>query len=287
MRSLIADRLLVRVGKHRDDGLSDFNEQTELRSPCRRLEPWEEFVGVLRGGRIELYQKWVSPSPRLATELILQTSPLRSCFTNRLRLCFVIPLSGNITSLSIFSETDMSISLVTSASKFAAGLERLSHRHTGRSRAMLQRVQQSRQVKWIRRDREGSHVFIIKLGQRSRAIDWYWGIWKEGGGVLPQRIDISVPSLSAQIRLDVDKEQEMGGLRETKAFSLDKVAESCWHSLERNLDLNGEDKDYYRFAWRDAEGVLQWLPYGTTVEGQPRYWALLSTIALWQVRPLS
>ena len=60
----------MKVGYHRDESLHDFDEKKQVglvleprscqrRSPCIRMEPFEEYIVTYRPGRIELYQEWV------------------------------------------------------------------------------------------------------------------------------------------------------------------------------------------------------------------------------------
>ena len=206
-----------------------------------------------------------------------------------MHLCFVIILLPSYTSLSIFNMVDTTLALTTSASKLQRDLEDPATRvNTTRSQALRQRVKESKQAQWLQRSRKGTHVFLFKLGERSRALDWYWKIWRDMDGQLPERFDISVPALSTIVRIKVpEDEYDTGGTRTQKELSAQKLIKTCWDMMSKTIDMEdllrqkarGGGKLNLELAWKSADGALEWVAYPTTVEGQRRAWAVLAGLA--------
>jgi hypothetical protein len=218
-----------------------------------------------------------------------QGNPIRAKLKGNMRLCFIILLSMTRTSVSVFHETDMSISLCTSASKLQNDIKDYTERQSTRTRVLKNRIEQSKQGQWLRRRQRGSHVFIFKLGERSRALDWYWEIWRELGHELPKRFDILVPALSTSVRVQVPEDKfEVGGREVLKHMKREVVVKMCWEMMSKVVDVEvllnqysagkGERPDL-ELAWKSLEGGLEWVAYGTTTEGKPRDWAILAGLA--------
>jgi len=191
--------------------------------------------------------------------------------------------------MSVFHEADMSISLCTSASKLQNDIDIYTERRNSRARVMKDRIAQSKQAQWLRNRERGSHVVIFKLGERSRALDWYWEIWRELGNQLPKRFDVLVPSLSTSVRVQVPEDKfEVGGVEVLKHLKRDQLVKRCWEMIYEAVDVDdllsqrsggkGEKLDL-ELAWKSIEGSLEWIAYGTTVEGRPRDWAVLAGLA--------
>ncbi|WVF68945.1 hypothetical protein IAT40_003719 [Kwoniella sp. CBS 6097] len=281
---IMRDRMLVRVGYHREDQISGFDETAQRRNPCARLDPFEEFIVVWRKGQIELYQDY--------------RYPFQERVTGHKHLCFVIPLLPNRTSLSIFNPQDVTLCLTTSVNKLQNDVDHLLRSNTTRAGAMKDRVKQSRQIQWLRGRRRGTQVFIMKIAERSRSLDWYWEIWRDLGGELPERFDIAVPSLQTSIRLLIPQEGEgdymVGSAAQCRTFEKSKVVDECRDMLEDSMDV-GElqrqaeqqdgEKVRLELAWKSHDGTLDWVAYGTTVQQKPRGWALLAGLARAQVEP--
>ncbi|WVQ83201.1 hypothetical protein IAT38_005340 [Cryptococcus sp. DSM 104549] len=276
---ILRDRMLVRVGYHKENGITGFDEASQRRTPCARLEPMEEYIVVWRKGQVEFYQDW--------------GLPLRERIAGNKHLCFVVPLLPNRTSLSIFNPDDVTICLTTSVAKLQHEVEAIIRSPTtSRVGAMKDRVKQSRQIQWLKGRREGTQVFIMKLGERSRAMDWYWELWRDLDGLLPPRFDIVVPSLSTSIRLGVPEDEEsgqMGDRQLLKRFNRYNTIATCWEMLEkgsgvdellrqREIESIGEGTELH-LAWKASDGTLDWVAYPTTVEGKTRPWAMLAGLA--------
>ncbi|WVQ96460.1 hypothetical protein IAU59_003565 [Kwoniella sp. CBS 9459] len=281
---IMRDRMLVRVGYHREEQISGFNETAQRRNPCARLDQFEEFIVVWRKGQIELYQDY--------------RYPLRERVSGHKHLCFVVPLLPNRTSLSIFNPQDITLCLTTSINKLQHDVEHLMRSNTTRAGAMKDRVKQSRQIQWLRGRRRGTQVFIMKIAERSRSLDWYWELWRDLGGELPERFDIAVPSLQTSIRLLIPQEGEgdymVGSAAQCRAFEKSKVIDECWDMLEDSMDVGelrrqAEQQDGEKLrldlAWKSHDGNLDWVAYGTTVQQKSRDWALLAGLARAQVEP--
>ncbi|ORY24284.1 Pleckstrin homology domain-domain-containing protein [Naematelia encephala] len=263
---LMRDRMLVRVAYHREENIRTFDEAFQRRKPCTRLDPMEEYIVVWRKGRIELYSDW--------------RTPLRERWSGK-QLCFVVPLSTTRTSLSIFNMTDMTLSLTTAASRLGEDMERLLN--STRYAAMKDRVKNSRQANWLKRGRKGSHIFVLKIAERSRAVDWYWELWRELGGELPPRIDIFVPTFSTSVRLLVPEDEEVGGRRTRQDMNPKSLIKTCWDLLDEAIDLRdllkGREEPDLELAWKTMDGSLDWLAHRTTVQGKTRDWDVLAGVA--------
>nr|XP_018262424.1 uncharacterized protein I303_05441 [Kwoniella dejecticola CBS 10117]OBR84582.1 hypothetical protein I303_05441 [Kwoniella dejecticola CBS 10117] len=293
---ILRDRMIVKIGYHREDKLSGFDEAAQRRNPCARLDPLEEYIVVYRKGQLELYSNY--------------TYPFQEKIVGHKHLAFVIPLLPNRTSLSIFNPEDVTLCLTTSVHKLQDDVTYLMRSNTTRAGALKDKVKQSKQVQWLRGRRRGSQVFIFKLGERSRSLDWYWEIWRELNGELPDRFDIAIPSLSTSIRLfpnlpDPDSENPnqnpydmVGSAEQCKAFERNKVIDNCYNMLlDSSLDIKdlrnqfessrkpgarGEQLNL-QLAWKSADGNLDWIAYSDTVQGKRRDWNLLSGLARSQV----
>ena len=208
-------------------------------------------------------------------------------FKGQKRLCFIVPLLPNRTTIGIFNDTDMTLSLTTSAGKLQNDVDYIKHSNSTRSEAIKDRVSQSKQAKWLKSGRKGTHVFIMKIAERSRALDWYWELWRELGGELPLRIDVDVPALSTTVRLEIPEEDEVGSKRICKELSAQKIIKTCWRMMGEAVDLHDllDQRDDRQgeldleLAWKAEDGALDWIAYQTTVTGKARDWAILAGIA--------
>ena len=179
--------------------------------------------------------------------------------------------------------------MTTSAGRLQQDVEAVTRANgLGRSSAFKTRVQQSKQAKWLRTGRRGTHVFILKVAERSRALDWYWELWRELGGGLPRRMDIVVPALSTTVRLNIpEDEDEVGSRRVCKELSPINTIKTCWDMMTGAMDVHaileqqedrGKELDL-ELAWKAVDGNLEWVAYGKTVMGQNRDWAVLAGVA--------
>lgn len=219
-----------------------------------------------------------------------QSNPLIGRLKGGLKLEFTIPIDALQTSLAVFNEVDMSFSLTTSTSKLRRQFERAvdPKRSSTRAKIVRDKLKNSRQAQWLRRGKRGSQVFIFKLGERSRALDWYWEIWRSLQGDLPTRIDISVPSLGSSVRLRIpDDDAEITD--ETVAeLSTRRIVRTCWEMMSSTMDVNdllrqrkqsGGERLDLELAWKSPSGMLEWVAYATTTDGKKRDWAVLAGIA--------
>lgn len=153
---------------------------------------------------------------------------------------------------------------------------------------MKSRVQQSKQAKWLRSGKKGTHIFVMKIAERSRAIDWYWELWRELGGELPARIDITLPSFSTSVRLTLPEDEDMVGSKSTcREFSPSNTIKTSHELLREAIDVDalkkqrsqlGDELDL-RLVWKSMGGNLDWVAWETTVQGKNRDWPLLAGLA--------
>ena len=182
----------------------------------------------------------------------------------------------------------MTISLTTSAGKLQDDVEHLFASNTTRVDTIKDRVHQSTQAKWLQHHRTGRHVFVMKVAERSRALDWFWELWRELGGELPMRVDVTVPDLSTTVRLLLPTDDNaVGSRRVCRELSPKNTLKTCWDMMEKAIDLKdllsqrrdkGDDLDL-ELAWKSVDGTLDWVAYRTTVTGHARDWALLAGVA--------
>lgn len=231
---------------------------------------------------MELYQDYVSSFSVSSRKANRQKTPLRERITGHKQLCWTIALQPGRTSLSIFNPVDMTIALTTSASKLDADVNRILKSRSTIHGALKDAVKQSRQYRWLQRfGKSGSHVFIIKISERTRAADWFWELWRDLGGELPQRLDVQIPQLGTSVRLAIPEDPEEVGGRETlDILNPETVIDTCWEMLEGIYDRDkvGRDTDV-GLAWKTEDGRLDWLAFDTTVQGRPRDWAILVGLA--------
>lgn len=188
----------------------------------------------------------------------------------------------------------MTISLTTSADKLSADLDRVVHSQTSRSTTMKARIIQSKQAQWLRSGKKGTHIFVIKIAARSRAMDWYWELWRELGGELPTRMDIHLPTFSTSVRLTLPEDEDMVGSKSTcRAFSPTNTVKTSYEMISEAIDVQGlmaarsqPDAELdFRLVWKSMEGNLDWVNWETTIQGKKRDWALLAGLAKQQAAP--
>ncbi|KIR57141.1 spore wall assembly protein [Cryptococcus gattii Ru294] len=282
---LYKDRMLVRVGYHNEENIVSFDEAAQRRNPCSKLDPFEEYIVVWRKGFVEFYQEW--------------RMPFRERMTGSKRMCFAIPLMPHRSSLSIFNPDDLTLCLTTSVEKLQLEVEAvLKSPKTSRISAVRNRVAQSSQVQWLRGHKKGTQIFIVKLAERSRTLDWYWELWRDLGGQLPERIDISIPLMSTAIRMGISEDEETGQADSgqlLRHFCPDMVVKTCWEMLRKKKAIDDivqqakrqgiKDEGDLRLVWKANDGLLDWVAYPDTVEGKERPWALLAGLARLQNNP--
>lgn len=153
---------------------------------------------------------------------------------------------------------------------------------------MKDRVKQSKQAKWLQKGRKGTHVFVLKIAERSRAMDWYWEMWRELGGELPGRMDINIPSFSTTVRLALPEDEDMVGSKATcQAFSPKETIKTSYEMMAEAVDFDALVQQRseqsgeldLKLAWKSIDGNVDWVAWDTTVQGKSRDWALLSGLA--------
>ncbi|WWC88719.1 uncharacterized protein L201_003632 [Kwoniella dendrophila CBS 6074] len=293
---ILRDRMIVRVGYHREDKLVGFDENSQRRNPCSRLDPLEEYIGIYRKGQIELYSNY--------------NYPFQEKLIGHKHLAFIIPLLGTRTNSSIFNSEDVTICLTTSINKLQDDVNVLLRSNNTRAGKMKSKIKQSKQIQWLNKfninKRGGSQIFIMKLAERSRSLDWFWEIFRELNGELPFKFDISIPDLSTSIRLFVnnnndnnnnndgiskiqDDDNEIGNSKQCAKFQKDKVIKDCYEmllntsinieELKKQSEIGSSTRLNLQLAWKNNFGNLDWIVYDNTVQGEKRDWNLLSGLA--------
>jgi hypothetical protein len=180
----------------------------------------------------------------------------------------------------------MTIAITTSASKLNDDVNHILKSTKTKHGALKDVVKQSRQYRWLQRfGKSGSHVFLIKGSERTRAADWFWEVWRDlhetnSQVSLPPRLEVRIPQLGTSVRLTISTEDEPGSAAMLAALNTEAVIDTCWKMLEGVYDHDevGRDTDV-GLAWKMEDGKLDWLAFDTTVEGRPRHWAILAGLA--------
>ncbi|CCF50113.1 hypothetical protein NDA10_001989 [Ustilago hordei] len=277
-RSVIKkDRMLVKVAwTPHQDLPTDFDE-LQARKYSIREEEWREFIVVFRMGKLELY----------ADSSL--TSKLRG-HGDRLKLRLTIPLSRGSTFVSLYSPIDRIFCLTFQPWKL------YSAQHNERR---------------IHLRRQGTDIVLFDCRARSAAADWMWELWRELGGLIPESLEIHVPSFGLKVKIPIPESMpveraqstmntpgsqlsaEKGGL-----FALSSIGQSqeggegfklinrdnviamtwklfCgipqWHDL---MELSRQSGLRLELAWRRGT-ELDWVINERTVENEPCHWAVL------------
>ena len=184
----------------------------------------------------------------------------------------------------------MTLSLATSVGRSQDDADHKPRSNPSRVDTVKDRVAQSTHA--LRHGRSGTRIFVMKLGERSRAIDWYWELWRDLGGELPERMDINIPSLSTSLRMIIPKDEDMvGSKRVCKELNPTNTIQTCWDMMEKAIDIQdlldqrsdgGVNLDL-ELAWKGVDGSLDWIAERTTVTGKARDWAVLATTSWTEV----
>lgn len=278
-RSVIKkDRMLVKIAwTPHQDLPTDFDELQARKYPIRE-EEWREFIVVLKMGKLELY-----------TDSSL-TSKLRGQ-GDRLKLKTTIPLSRGSTFVSLYSPIDRIFCLT-----FQPWKSFTSH-HNGRG---------------IHLRRQGTDIVLFDCRARSAAADWMWELWRELGGLMPESLEVHVPSFGLKVRIPIPETMpverasstmntpgsqlstEKGGLFALSSFGKSQDGGEGFKLMNRDniialtwklfcsipqwrelMKISRQRGIRLELAWRRGT-ELDWVINERTVENEPRHWAVLS-----------
>ncbi|KAF8631778.1 hypothetical protein AX17_004993 [Amanita inopinata Kibby_2008] len=248
---LLRDRMLVRVYHSKSDMFHQrFDEGFHRISQDLHYKAWAEFLVVLRGGRIELYEEHDFPG--------------KEWLIGHKYLSFVIPLSTKTTRLSLYSFVDLTFCLTCPPAST--------------------RKDALRSPWTFLFERGGTNIFIFKIRSRSRAYDWMWRLWRLLGGCVPESIKIRNPLLDATVSIDVPDADTDNMDGTFHIFSRKNVVDLCmkslssvpeWDSLiQREVQAGGS----LELAWRMGTN-LDWIWLDTDVQGESRKLAVLCGLA--------
>ncbi|KAL1662456.1 Pleckstrin homology domain-containing protein [Schizophyllum commune] len=246
-------RMLVRPAFLREAIVSPHFDEAENRTTRHVLySDWKEYLVVWRQNRVELYEDYSTPG--------------KEYITGHKHLAHTIFLWKHKINLTIYSFVDLSFCLF--------------YRTTS---------SRSRQVLHI--DTPGTNIFVFKVKTRSRAVDWYWALWRKLGGEIPPTLEIHNPLLDTRLRVEVPDLSVMPIEKAAALLSRDNLVRLCVKSLrgagdfkagvERAVSL--ERGVRLGLAWR-MNTNLDWIWLDEDVRGNPRYWAVLYGLALKQGR---
>lgn len=259
---VMRDRVLIKIGRHRDDFLTTFDEAAERSMPCARIDPTEQYIVAMTMTSVDIYSDW-----RL---------PCVERYKGFKRLVFSIPLSGR-TSLTLFNQVDKSLSLTSPwAAVYRQTLRQMCCAE-GTSTSAWDRVRHGNTAEHLGMERAGTGVFVLIFQEQSRALDWHWFLAGQLEYRLPRQVDIRIPSLSTSVRIPVPADAP------SLTINRDAVARELWDiilaSADRKhmLEVLGH-VPALEFAW-EAGAALDWVAYNTTVTGKSREWGLLASFA--------
>ncbi|TRM63952.1 Pleckstrin homology domain-containing protein [Schizophyllum amplum] len=247
---VLRDRMLVRPSFLRDAALSAHFDEAENRTTRNMLHnDWKEYMVVWRRNHIELHEDYSTPG--------------KEWLTGHKQLSFIIPIRRNKLNVTVYSFVDMTFCL--------------SYANDPSSR--------SRQV--LHLDKNGTNVFVFKVKTRSRAMDWYWALWRKLGGELPLLVEIRNPILDTRLKVELPDLSIMPIERAATIVSRDNLIALCMKSLRNADDFKSvveralDKGDRLELAWR-MDTNLDWIWLDEDVRGDPRYWAVLCGLALKQ-----
>ncbi|WFD25084.1 hypothetical protein MNAN1_000047 [Malassezia nana] len=261
------DRMLVKVQVlgHVDVG-SNFDELEARRYDIRSYK-WDEYLVLLRPGRVELWNE-----ARFRGRVLGDTE--------RLKLRYVIPLRKKEVTLSLYSEIDRLLCLTMPRSD--AGRGPFPFR------------------------RHGTTILLLNARASSLAADWMWLLWRELDGQPPPHVHVHVPGISMRVRVPLPPLPSVHGTaREYDALldlpstlpyerSYEKMtARSLMAHTQRMIEAVPQWAELVHImqnrglepvlAWRSGS-IYNWVSHATTPQGVPRYWDVLSGALLTSAR---
>lgn len=270
------DRMLVKIAWTPHEDLPSEFDELQARKYTIREEEWREFVVVFRMGKLELWS-----DPTLTNRLIGHG--------DRLKLRLTIPLSRGSTFVSLYSPVDRIFALTFQPWKS------LSTHHGKRG---------------IQLRRQGTDIVLFDCRARSAAADWMWELWRELGGLIPDSLEVHVPSFGLKVRIPVPESMpverpdaavtpasqlssEKGGLLALDSIGQTQDGGEGFKLINRNNVIAMVWKLFSRIEqWRDLMALAQkrglklelawrrgteldWVINERTVENEPRHWAVL------------
>lgn len=261
------DRMLVKVQiVGRVDVGGNFDELEAHRYDIRSYK-WDEYLVLLRPGRVELWNE-----ARIRGRLLGDAE--------HLKLRYVIPLQKKEVSLSLYSEVDRLLCLTIPRSELLRGPFPLR--------------------------RHGTTILLLNARASSLAADWMWLLWRELDGQPPTHINVHVPGISMRVRVPLPMlPSPHGTAREYDVLldlpstlpyehSYDKMtarslmdhtqsmiqAVPQWARLTQDMQARGLQPV---LAWRSGS-TYHWVNHATTPQGAPRYWDALAGALLTNAR---
>lgn len=260
---VMRDRALVKIGRHRGDFLTLFDEEAERRMPCARIDPTEQYIVAMTMTSVDIYSDWRLPCVERAKGFK--------------RLVFSIPLAGR-TSLTLFNQVDKTLSLTCPwTAVYRQTMRQMCCAEGGKSTSAWDRVRHGNTAEHFGMERAGTGVFVLIFQEHSRALDWHWYLAGQLEYRLPKQIEIRLPALATSVRIPVPSDAP------SLTINRDAIAKEMW-----DLILASHDRRHMfqvlghvpalEFAW-ECGAALDWVAYNTTVTGKDREWGLLASFA--------
>lgn len=260
---VMRDRALVKIGRHRGDFLTGFDEEAERRLPCTRIDLTEQYIVAMTMTSVDIYSDW-----RL---------PCVERYKGFKRLVYSIPLAGR-TSLTLFNQIDKSLSLTCPwTAVYRQTTRQMCCAEGGNSTSAWDRFRHSNTAEQLGMERAGTGVFVLVFQEQSRALDWYWYLGGQLGVRPPKQLDVRIPALATSVRFPVPSDAP------SLTVNRDTIAREMWDVIlasrdhRRILEILGHEP-VLEFAW-EVGPVLDWVAYNTTVTGKSREWGLLASFA--------
>lgn len=260
---VMRDRVLVKVGRHKDEQLNQFDEMTERRNPCYRFDPLEEYVCGLTTTAVDFYTDW--------------SWRIQEYFKGVKQLRFSVPLSP-VTTLCIFNQYDMTLALICPWAAIVRQTARSNDPELRKQTSTWDRARHSSIADKLGIERQGAAVLIVKFCERSRALDWLWYIGGQLGLRMPRQVEMHVPAVELTLRTLLAEDAT------SESFNVKTVIDSVWKAILSNSEqvrLLRELKaiPQLQLVWKGADATLDWVAYQTTVTGKQRPWSLLASFA--------
>lgn len=253
---VIRDRMLFRVLSTTGGVQKYMDEKQLLEMPEVRKERatmWREYLVVWRKLYLELYEPY--------------TITAKEWVTGRKHLAYRIPLVKAKTTVSVFSNVDMSICIT--CPKASAYSHLPVH---------------------LNDDKRTTLIFICKTKSRSRSVDWIWRLWRKLGGEVPDSVEIRCPDIDARVNFPIPAIDPSSGIEGYKAFTRERVIQICkeqmsgipeWDLVIESALKAGQSGEAGRLelCWR-TENKLDWAWLDEDVDGVLRPWSVLFGLAL-------
>lgn len=180
--------------------------------------------------------------------------------------------------MSVFNKTDMTLAIICPWATIIRNTQRHLDKSQRKQTSAWDRARHSRVADHLHMSREGSAIFLVTFGERSRALDWHWYISGQLGVRLPRTIDIRSARLDTTLRMAVPEDPTSAD------FNVSTIIGTIWKLLKSNTEQARLIRELgtvpkLQLAWKTTDAMLHWICWNTTVTNRPREWALRASFA--------